>query len=256
MLRAVATSFAFLTRLPVRTTEAGPMDMAAAAAWFPLVGAVVGGVVGAVHYGLQQLMPTSVAAAVAVAVGVLITGAFHEDGLGDTADGFGGGWTPEERLKIMADPRQGTYGVAAIVCSVLVRVAAIGAMEGATAIAVVCAAHLLARNLAAMGLGLARPANRGGLAGSMRADAEAKGTTWRRTSLTATAWMVVFFLIVGSTLGPIAAVSMALVASGVGLAVVRLARAKVGGVTGDVLGAIEQLAESAALVAATAFVPF
>ena len=252
----MATAFTFLTRLPVRSSEQRTVDIAAAATWFPLVGAVVGAIVGLVHFGLQQVVPTPVAAAVAVAVGVLVTGAFHEDGLGDVADGFGGGWTIEERLEIMADPRQGTYGVAAIVCSIAIRVTALAAMEGAVSIAVLVGVHLLARNLAGLGLALGRPAQREGLAATMIAASDRVGTNGRRRMVTATLWLAVFVALIGSTVGPAAAVAMVAVAAAAGLAVIALARSKIGGVTGDVLGAVEQLAEVSALVAAAAFVPF
>ena len=75
-------------------------------------------------------MPPLVAAAVAIAVGLLMTGAFHEDGLGDIADAFGGGTTVERRLQILKDPRHGTYGVCAICASIVVRVACVASMPG------------------------------------------------------------------------------------------------------------------------------
>ena len=79
----------FLTRVPVRTAQAS--DMARAVTWFPVVGALIGAAVGGVAVGLGELVPMPVAAAVAVLFGVLVTGAFHEDGLADSADAFGAG---------------------------------------------------------------------------------------------------------------------------------------------------------------------
>ena len=72
--------------------------------WFPIVGVVVGAAVGGIAAGLWHVVPRRVAAAVAVLLGVLITGAFHEDGLADVADAFAGGWTVERRLQILEDP--------------------------------------------------------------------------------------------------------------------------------------------------------
>ena len=90
----------FLTRVPVRRSTRP--DLAAAVLWFPVVGALVGAVVGGTAAGLGELVPMPVAAAVAVLLGVLITGAFHEDGLADTADAVAGGWT---RRAAAGDPR-------------------------------------------------------------------------------------------------------------------------------------------------------
>ena len=113
----------FLTRVPVR--RAGAADTATIVVWFPVVGALVGALAGGVAAGLGHLVPTAVAAAVGVLVGVLVTGAFHEDGLADTADAVAGGWTVERRLEILKDPRHGTYGVAALCGSIVLRVVAV-----------------------------------------------------------------------------------------------------------------------------------
>ena len=117
----------FLTRVPVRTKR--PSDLSAAVVWFPVVGALVGAAVGVVAAVLGEVVPMPVAATVAVLAGVLLTGAFHEDGLADTADAIWGGWTRERRLEILKDPRHGTYGVAALAGSIVVRVVAVGASQ-------------------------------------------------------------------------------------------------------------------------------
>ena len=108
---------------------------------------------GGVAVGAWHIVPASVAAAVAMAFGLLVTGAFHEDGLGDIADAFGGGWTIERRLEILKDSRHGTYGVAAMCTSIVVRVIALGSMPGPAAMfASVVVAHTMGR-VAAVGLG-------------------------------------------------------------------------------------------------------
>ena len=106
----------FLTRLPVpfvRTLDAPPLD--AAMTMFPLAGAIIGALTGTVlilagFAGLPELLTASLA----IAVGLIITGALHEDGLSDMVDGFGGGHTREQRLDIMRDSRIGAYGALAL----------------------------------------------------------------------------------------------------------------------------------------------
>lgn len=216
--------------------------------WFPAVGLLVGAVVGALAAAGTTAVDPLTGAAVAVAVGALLTGGLHEDGLADTADGFGGGWTPEQRLVIMDDPRQGTFGVLAIVASVAVRVAALAHLAGdrahpATAWTVVLVApvvHLLARGWAVAALVTTPPARGDGLGRTAAGQGGRSGL-----ALALAAWVVLCLLVVGP--GPLGAA----VAAGAGATVtmVALARRKIGGLTGDVAGAVEQLAEMAALVA-------
>ena len=89
----------FLTRVPIRLRR--EPSLSKTVAWFPVAGALIGVAVGGVAAGMWHLTSPLVAAAVAIAIGLLITGAFHEDGLGDVADAFGGGWTVERRLEIL-----------------------------------------------------------------------------------------------------------------------------------------------------------
>ena len=115
----------FLTRLPipfVRTLDLPPL--AEAMRFFPLAGAIIGAITSAALIGLNMLgVPSLLAAALGLAVGVLITGALHEDGLADVADGFGGGRTREVRLEIMRDSRIGTYGTIALCLTFIARAA-------------------------------------------------------------------------------------------------------------------------------------
>ncbi len=244
VLGPLVTAFGFLTRLPVPAADG---SLAGAIRWFPLVGAVVGAIVGATLIGAAALVDAPLAGAVAVTAGIVVTGALHEDGLGDTADGFGGGWTVADRLEIMADPRQGTYGVAAIGSLLLIRAAALGglASDGWVAVVVIAAVHLQARNLAGLALAAARPARPGGLADVAR-------TGVRSGRLVAAGWTVVaigMLVLGGGPLAAVAVVGTGAIAAG---AVIAVAYRAIGGVTGDVLGAVEQVAEATGLVAAVA----
>ena len=167
----------FLTRVPIRL-RAEP-SLTKTVAWFPAAGAVIGATVGGVAAGMWQLTPSLVAAAVAITVGLLITGAFHEDGLGDVADAFGGGWTVERRLEILKDSRHGTYGVAAMCASIVLRMLSLGSLPGPAAMfAAAVAAHTMGR-VAAVGMaGTMRLATHAGLGADY-----GRGTTPARAAL-------------------------------------------------------------------------
>jgi adenosylcobinamide-GDP ribazoletransferase len=232
-----AAALQFLTRLPIRLRR--EPDMATMVVWFPLAGLVIGAIVGGVAAGMWELTPPLVAGAVAVTAGLLVTGAFHEDGLGDIADAFGGGYTVERRLEIMKDSRHGTYGVAAMCASIVVRVVAIGSMPGPAAMFASCiAAHVLARAAAVGLMANVRLADLGGL------GAEYSRSTTRPRAAVALLMGTVFTAVaVGWWVGPL--LGTGLVAA---VAVGALAKHKIGGISGDVLGACEQIAECACLV--------
>lgn len=235
----------FLTRIPVKLPA--PIPHVRVVPWFPIVGALVGGVVGAIAWGLGQVTTMAVAAAVAVVFGLLATGAFHDDGLADIADAFGGGWTREQRLKILKDPRHGTYGVAALTSSILLRVVAVAALSPTAAAAGLVAAHTLGRSAAVATMLVAPVAGEAGLGAGHARDVRPASVVVGIVAGVAIstgailwaglpAWTVVAF--VGAA---------AVAAAGVTTLAVR----KVGGINGDVLGAIEQVAEITILVAAT-----
>jgi adenosylcobinamide-GDP ribazoletransferase len=229
----------FLTRVPVRT-RAAP-DLTRAAVWFPVVGGLIGAAVGGVAAGLGEVVPTTVAAAVAVLFGIAITGAFHEDGLADSADALVGGWTREQRLEILADPRHGSYGVAALCGSIVLRVVAVAVLAPAAAFAGLVAAHALGRGAAVAAMGVVPLAKPDGLGAGY-----ARSVTRPRAVTAGVVAVGVATLTTGWWVGPLAA---AAVASAV--LVAYFAWRAIGGITGDVLGAIEQLAECAVLVVVT-----
>lgn len=230
----------FLTRVPLRL--GAPVDHARVVPWFGVVGVLIGAAVGGVAAGLTELVPVAVAATCAVVVGLMITGAFHEDGLADIADAFGGGWTFERRLEILKDSRHGTYGVAALSSSILVRVVCAASIAAPSALFVAfVAAHGIGRVSAVAAMKAAPPATESGLgadsASSLRAAPTIIGLT---TAVGAVA------LVSGWWLLPFVGVATIGTA-----AVVALAIRKIGGLAGDVLGAVEQVVECLVLVVAT-----
>ena len=115
----------FLTRLPVDTAKLySPNRMANAIRYYPLVGGLVGGASAGVFLLADTVFPAALSVLFAMAAGLLITGAFHEDGLADTFDGIGGGLTRETALQIMKDSRLGTYGTLALIIALAIKFAA------------------------------------------------------------------------------------------------------------------------------------
>lgn len=231
----VLAALQFLTRIPIRLRSAP--DLTAAVPWFPIVGALIGVTIGGLAVGLMELVPVSVAAVLAVLGGVMITGAFHEDGLADMTDAMGG-WTPEQRREILKDSRHGSYGVAAMCGSILVRVLCVASLGPAAAFAGLVAAHTLGRAAAVGVMGLTRPNPTGGLG----ADAY-RSLSPGRAAVGVLAALGIATIAVGWWVVPLA------VAVAVGATLVSLlARRALGGVSGDILGAVEQVGECLVLV--------
>jgi adenosylcobinamide-GDP ribazoletransferase len=242
-------ALALLTRLPMAPSgDAEAPDIARAGRVMPLAGALIG-LVGAVAFWLSAALglPPLVSGLVAVAATILFTGAFHEDGLADTADGFGAAAERARRLEIMRDSRTGTYGALALILSVDLRAAALaaiagaGAGPGAVAVALI-SAHALARALLPAVMAWTPLARSDGLAAEAGRPEPAQA--WFALGLGAlTALILLDF---GTAVAAMAAAGLA---AG---ALVLLARARIGGYTGDVLGAIEQFGEVAVLLAVAA----
>ena len=233
----LAASFALLTRLPVGRFV--PPDETQAVWPYPIVGATVGLIGGVAYWLLFSLScPPVLAALLAVATAVLVTGALHEDGLADMADGFGGG-TPEKRLAIMRDARVGSYGVLALILSVGLRVGAITLMAKPALVVAALIAAGAASRATAVALMVALPhARSDGL--SVAVGRPTGAAAWLATLLAA---------IIGLLVLPVGPVFWLLVASGLAaLVVATLARDRLGGQTGDVLGASVQVSECASLV--------
>jgi adenosylcobinamide-GDP ribazoletransferase len=237
------TGLAFLTRLPlVGTAPSAGSDIARASWAFPIVGAIVGAL-GALIYWLAHSLGLHafVCASLAVAVMLLATGCLHEDGLADTVDGFGGGTSPARKLEIMRDSQIGTYGTVALMLSLLVRVGAIASLAdpGLVAAALI-AAQAGARAVMPVFMRRVPPARQDGLS----ADA---GDPPQQSAVLAVAIGVVVLLLClgfGATLIAVALLAVA------GALLAWLTIGQIGGQTGDVLGALEQVSEILILLTA------
>jgi adenosylcobinamide-GDP ribazoletransferase len=233
-----------LTRLPV-AASAPEQGAVAAASWaFPAVGAGIGGIAGLVMLLAAVLgLGGAPSALLALAAAGLVTGALHEDGLADTADGFGGGRDRAEKLAIMRDSRQGTYGILALILSIGLRAAALAAIgepiEGALAL---IAAHTASRAFLPPAMLWLDPARDDGLGATA-------GRPGPRVAFIAVAIGAIVAL---AALGPLRGL-VSLVLSGMAVvAMAALARRQIGGYTGDVLGAFQQIGEIVMLLAAAA----
>ena len=239
----------FLTRIPVGATTFADGDadaaIASAVPWFPVVGALVGIAVGLVYWAGALVLPTSTAAALAIAGSMILTGAFHEDGLADSADALWGGYERDRRLAILKDSRHGTFGVSALVVSIIVRVSALAALTpGWTSVGALLGANAIGRGAAVALMGTSTPARVDGLGASyVRA--------LRPRHIVAGAVAAVALGLVGLGGWVVPALALAALAA---LATRALTNAKLGGIVGDVLGALEQVVELAVLVLAAAIV--
>src|SRR5258706_9106913 len=146
------TAVEFLTRLPMPPPQ-GPMpqNFVRAHRMFPVVGALIGAVVGLICLGLRYVgVPDLAAAALALGSSAILTGALHEDGLADVADGFGGGRDPAAKLEIMRDSRLGTYGALILLVSFAAKLSALAAIPDTVVVQSLIAAHALARGVLPM----------------------------------------------------------------------------------------------------------
>jgi adenosylcobinamide-GDP ribazoletransferase len=237
------TSIVFLTRIPLgHTSPISGAELAPAVWAFPLAGVIVG-VIGAVVYALAHRLglPPWPAAALAVAATLAATGGLHEDGLADTADGFGGGATRLQKLDIMRDARIGTYGVCALILSLVLRTGALASLAdpGAVAAALV-AAHTAARAAMPVVMFFLAPARSDGLSFAAGAPSAARVVAGLIFAV------VVLLLCLGLVLTIAALVMLAIAAALMAV----LSERQIGGQTGDVLGAVEQVAEIIVLLVA------
>ncbi len=232
-----------LTRLPLpQRSENRPMRGGAAAWAYPLVGAVVGLLAGTVAWALVSIgISNGMAATGALIISVVLTGAMHEDGLADTLDGLWGGWEKQRRLDIMKDSTIGTYGVVGLVIALLIRWEGyLIFLDSGSLIAPLMAIGLLSRVPMVLMMAYLPNARGAGLS-------SATGKVGQKTATTSIIVAVIgSFLIFGfSTLFAILAI--AAVATGLALIAMR----KIGGQTGDILGASQQISEIAALAVLT-----
>ena len=238
------TALMFYTRLPVpRGVGHSPEQLNRATRYFPLIGWLVGGSVAGVIYLSLGVLPLSVSVLLGLAAGLLLTGAFHEDGFADVCDGFGGGWTPEQILIIMKDSRLGTYGTAGLLLLMGVKFATLyelGRGNLPLVYVTLVASHALSRGLAATFIRTHR---------YVRADADSKAKPVAQRLLNADLLVAGSFALLPLLLFPhrlfvLSILPALLMRFYLGYYFTR----RLGGYTGDCLGATQQLCEVSMLL--------
>lgn len=235
----VLAAASLLSRIPLPVDHARVGERGAAAAWaWPLVGAVLGGLAGGV--GALSLLfgaPAGVAAGLVLVVLAVATGALHEDGLADCADGLGGGRDRDHALDIMKDSRVGAYGVVALVLALGLRWQALAVLEPMQLVLAAAVAGAASRAVMLVAMTALPAARSGGLSAGV-------GRPTAATAFVGTALALVLCFSAGFV-GLIGLATAALFA----LPLALFAKQKLGGQTGDVLGGVQQCAEIGALVA-------
>lgn len=243
-LRGARAAFVFLTRLPVGGFPYRSEDWAWSTAHFPLVGAVLGVFLGGIHRLLWPLGPT-LDAVLVLAASMLLTGGFHEDGLADTSDALGGGFDREKILAILKDSRVGVFGASAVVFSIVARVAALSALgrDAPWLLPIVGCGARVGPIWQMLALPYATPPS----ASRSRDVVVARPVqAW-----VATSWFVLVCAleVQARLLSPMRAVAVAGVMAAVTLVSGWRYARRLGGITGDFLGATEQLCEIGAYAA-------
>ncbi len=244
MLDGPRTALAFLTRLPGGRHPADEAGLTGSVPWFPVIGILVGALAGASYVGSAELVSPLAAASLTFAITALITGGFHEDGLADSFDALAGGWNREQRLAILKDARHGTFGVLSLVLVTLLKVSGLASLSGWDAFGALLTAHCLGRAGAVALMALAPTARDDGLGADY-----ARALPIRSAFAGSMVGVVVAAISFGIWAVPmIGALALAVAAVGV------WSNRRIGGVTGDLLGAAEQVGEVVVLLAASAIV--
>ncbi len=242
MITSFRHAVAFLTRLPGGAHPSGNEAIARSVPYFPVVGLLVGALGAGTFWAGTQIFTPAIGAVLSLMVTALVTGGLHEDGLADSMDALAGGWDREQRMEIFKDSRHGTFGVLSLVLISLLKFSALVTLTGKTAVLVIVASHVIGRSAAVMTMAVLPPARADGL------GAEYGKTLPLLPTIVAAAWGLTAAVGAFGVSAPVA-VAAVMMSS---LVVSAWAMRKIGGATGDILGAVEQVAECAVLLTAAA----
>lgn len=234
LLEDVALATQFLTRVPMPFKGLNHARLSRASAWFPAVGLFIGGIAALCYKLLMPDLGRTLTSLAIVLLTILLTGGLHEDGLADCADAFGGGWTREDRLRILKDSRIGTFGAVSLIFSVSSRVLLLATIPMSSLMSYLVCAQVLARwtplPLSAILQPARGPEGQGGrMAGT---------TSWLTVAFGSLLALVpVIYLLRFSAWEPLLAILVISVLSGL------YYQRRLGGITGDCMGATIQISE-------------
>lgn len=237
-IQLFCAALTFLTRIPLpQQNPCTPDVMAACCRYYPLVGVVIGVALAAVFMAAHLLLPMAPSIVLTLIAGVLLTGAFHEDGLADACDGLGGGWSREDALRIMKDSRVGSYAVIGLTLAIALKITLLSSLPANLVVATLIAAHMLSRTLAVSYL-LNFP--------YVQLAEHSKVGAYTRASITAPVFLALALvcLLLATWLLDLRTALLC----GAGLATIRwlfgrYLLKRLGGITGDCLGAAQQIGE-------------
>ena len=240
-IRLLLTAMQYFTRIRVPAWVGhAPERLTGAVRYFPAIGLIIGASGAAAMWLAALVLPAPLPAILSTAVTLLMTGAIHEDGLADTADGLGGGATRERALEIMKDPRVGVFGAIALMLMLLLKIATLSLMPLLTAMAALVAAHAFSRFCAVLVIFASR------YVGS--ADRSRAAPVVEQVKIGDVIVAALFGLPALALCGPRVLVAILVALMSVAL-LTRWCMRRIGGYTGDTLGATQQLAEIGCYVA-------
>jgi adenosylcobinamide-GDP ribazoletransferase len=233
---------AFFTRIPVPSSvEFSQANLNRASRYFSAVGWLIGLICGAVLWAFMLVFPQDVAVLLAMIVSLLLTGCFHEDGLADTCDGLGGGWTTEQKLRIMKDSRVGTYGAAALWVSLTLKFVLLSQLlEPVLALII---AHPLSRIIPTLFIAVMPYVSD---SDTSKAKPLAESGSWVDTAIAVGIGSIALLLVPVGIGGAGVLLAVLLV---VGVLSFLFLKKQLGGFTGDALGAVQQVSELALYLA-------
>lgn len=243
MLRSAIVATQFLTRIQLSRRAVEAHELARAVAWFPLVGAIVGAGIAAITWLLEPLIGLGAAIVAGLVFGAVLTGGLHEDGLADTCDGLGGGFTRERALEIMRDSRIGSYGAVALILLYAARFTLFQSLGAAALLLALPAASSLGRASSVVLMAWLPNARAEGMADTV-AQSLGRGTV---------VIGIVTALIVTAILTGTAAPAILIAAAVLIIASALYLRHRLGGITGDALGAVNVAVETIAIATAVAW---
>lgn len=239
VFRGALVAFRYMTVLPLPRSRVAD-DLGRAAGWFPAVGLGLGVCLALASLALDRVMPPGVGATLLVALWAVLTGGLHLDGLADTCDGLGGAWSRERALSIMRDARSGPYGVTAIVLVLGLKTAALASLPDGLAWRALVLAPVLGRTGPLLVVRLCPPARPEGAGHAL-----ATGARWPALAIGGLVGVAVSLVTLGAW-GAVALGVPGLLAWGLAAHL----RRRLGGFTGDTLGALIEVTEASLLTLA------